>query len=224
VLEEEWVETEGANLHAQSRLASIGAYAIIAFCGSFRGSEVFLTDLHGLRKHLADTQESGRDHVVVPLLGRFKGEQHSRYHLAPLASETSSGLKVQVWIERLVSVREKEGRVQGPAFCDDHGRIARAHSYEGWIMERLLRVQSTIPGAIGPDIDIYEQFGISRSFRRGATSVARTRGVDDRTVELINRWRRFEGTRGAHPSMPMREHYSDIAILIPELTKFSRAL
>jgi hypothetical protein len=68
VLEEEWVETEGANLHAQSRLASIGAYAIIAFCGSFRGSEVFLTDLHGLRKHLADTQESGRDHVVVPCL------------------------------------------------------------------------------------------------------------------------------------------------------------
>lgn len=121
-------------------------------------------------------------------------------------------------------MREKEGRVQGPAFCDDHGRIARAHSYEGWIMERLLRVQSTIPGAIGPDIDIYEQFGISRSFRRGATSVARTRGVDDRTVELINRWRRFEGGRGAHPSMPMREHYSDIAILIPELTKFSRAL
>jgi len=224
VLEEEWTETEERDLAVQSRVASIGAYSIIAFCGSFRGAEVFLVDLHGLRKHLEETQRHRRDHVVIPLLGRFKGEQNSRYHLAPLASVTSSGLRVQAWVERLVEVREKEGRIQGPAFCDERGRIARAHSYEEWIMERLMRVQATIPGAIPPEVDIYEQFGVSRSFRRGATSVARTRGVDDRAVELINRWRRFEGARGTHPSMPMREHYTDIAIMVPELIKFSKAL
>jgi hypothetical protein len=224
VLEDEWSELSEEDFTTKVCLASIGAYSIIAFCGSFRGSEVFLTDLHGLRKHLEETQRQHRDHVIIPLLGRFKGEQNSRYHLAPLASVTSSGLQVQVWLERLVSVREREGRIQGPAFCDDRGRIARSHLYEEWIMERLLRVQATIPGAIPPEIDIYEQFGVSRSFRRGATSVARSRGVDDRTIDLINRWRRFEGARGAHPSLLMREHYSDVAILVPELTKFSRAL
>jgi hypothetical protein len=123
-----------------------------------------------------------------------------------------------------VQVREKEGFVQGPAFCDERGGIARAHLYEEWIMERLLRVQATVHGAISPEVDIYEQFGISRSFWRGATSVVRTRGVGDKTVELINRWRKFEGARGKQPSLPMRDHYSDIAILVPELTKFSRAL
>lgn len=96
ILEEEWADLLEADLVMQSRLASIGAYSIIAFCGSFQGSEVFLTDLHGLQKHLEATQTQGRDHVVIPLLGRFKGEQNSWYHLAPLAAITSSGLRVRL--------------------------------------------------------------------------------------------------------------------------------
>lgn len=221
-LEEEW--SEAAEDMVQEQVATLGAFSVIAFCGSFRGSEVFLTDLHGLRKYLEETKTLERNHVIIPLLGRFKGELHARYHLAPLASTTDSGLKVQVWVERLVAIREKEGRLHGPAFCDKLGRIATAHIYEAGIMERLCAVQAANPGAISPDVDIYEQFGISRSFRRGATSVARTRGVEDKQVELINRWRKFEGARGRRPALPMHEHYSDISILIPELIKFSKAL
>jgi len=74
VLEEEWVTFLEDDLPTRSRLASIGAYSIIAFCGSFRGSEVLLTDLQGLRKQLEATRAQQRDHVVIPLLGRFKGE------------------------------------------------------------------------------------------------------------------------------------------------------
>ncbi len=49
-LEGEWTATTdpGVRLHA----ASLGAYSVIAFCGSFRGPEVFMTDLYGLRKYL----------------------------------------------------------------------------------------------------------------------------------------------------------------------------
>jgi hypothetical protein len=136
----------------------------------------------------------------------------------------SSGLQVRTWVERLITVRVRKGRVQGPAFCDECGRITRAHLYEEWIMERLLRVQATIPGAIAPEVDIYEQFGISQSLCHGAFLVARTRVVDDKLVELINRWRRFEGARGKHPNLPMREHYSDMATPVPELVKFSKDL
>jgi hypothetical protein len=49
VLEQEWVQA--SDLRTKSLLASIGAYALIAFCGSFQGNEVFLTDLHGLSKY-----------------------------------------------------------------------------------------------------------------------------------------------------------------------------
>jgi len=77
VLEEEWSDSQEAELQAQAQLASIGAYSVIAFCGSFRGLEVFLANLHGLRKHLEETRVQNRDHVVIPLLGRFKGELNS---------------------------------------------------------------------------------------------------------------------------------------------------
>jgi hypothetical protein len=171
-LEEEWRGTMEGEVIQRELIASIAAYSVVAFCGSFRGPEVFLTDLGGLRKYLDETQRLNRDHVIIPLLGRFKGELNSRYHLAPMAPITDSGLKVQRWLERLVEVREREGRWQGPAFCDAHGKIVKAQTYELAIMERLQVVQDTNPGVISADVDIFEHFGINRSFRRGATSVA----------------------------------------------------
>lgn len=222
ILEREWLQAEGAA--TRERVASLGAFAVIGFCGSFRGSEIFLTDLFGLKKFLLDTERLGRDHVVIPLLGRFKGEQNTRYHLSPMASTTSSGIPVKKWVKRLVEVRDQEGRTHGPAFCDKAGGIARSFEYEAGFIERLLEVQTADPEAISPDVDINEQFGISRSFRRGATSVARTRGIDDKYVKLINRWRTVEKAKGRKPSLPMHEHYSDIVILVPEMVKFSLGL
>lgn len=222
ILEEEWGRATG--YWDQEQVASLGAYALIAFCGSFRGSEVFLTDLHGLRKGMEDTKTFGRDHVVIPLLGRFKGEQNSRYHLSPLAAKTSSGLQVQVWIERLIEVRERAGRVRGPAFCDRTGEVALSFTYDTGFVKRLLVLQAARPDLIPAEVDVSEQFGISRSFRRGSTSVARTRGVDDKYVQLINRWRTVESARGHQPTLPMKEHFSDIAILVPKMVKYSLAL
>jgi hypothetical protein len=222
LLEDEW--SQAADFKAQEYAASLGAFALIAFCGSFRGSEIFLTDLHGLQKCMEDTKRLHRDHVVIPLLGRFKGEQNSRYHLAPLAAETKSGLKVQRWVERLIEVQEKVGRIQGPAFCDRAGEVALAYTYDMGFVERLMVVQGAHPDLIPADVEISEWFGLSRSFRRGSTSVSRTQDVDDKQVELINRWRKVVSARGKKPSLPMKEHYLDIAIMIPEMVKYSLAL
>jgi len=219
-LEKEWaVATRWKDRHL---VATAGAYALIAFGGSFRGNEVFLTDLFGLRKYLGECQ--GKDFVVIPLLGRFKGEQHSRYHLQPLAAVTSSGLQIRVWVERLVAVMDEGGRRQGPAFGDASGQVMSARVLEGALMERLQVVKDKRPGVIPADVDCYEDFGISRSFRRGATSSARARGVSEKLIDLVNRWRKFEGAKGRRPAMAMQDHYSDIEILIPELVKFSGSL
>jgi hypothetical protein len=220
ILEREWLEAQ--DLREKSLTASIGAYSLIAFCGSFRGNEVFLTDLYGLRKYCFEL--ATEDHVIIPLLGKFKGEVNARYHLAPLAAQTNSGLQVRKWVERLVQVREGEGRLRGPAFCDTAGCIARAYDYEDAIISRLMTIQERTPDIIGREVNLMEEFGVSRSFRRGSTSTARTRGVDDKQVELVNRWRKFERARGRRPVLAMRDHYSDVRILIPEMIKYSQAL
>jgi hypothetical protein len=59
------------------------AYITIAFYGSLRGSEVFLVDLHGLWEYLTELNDPEINYVIVPLLGRFKGETGDKYHLTP---------------------------------------------------------------------------------------------------------------------------------------------
>jgi len=116
------------------------------------------------------------------------------------------------------------GRVRGPAFCDRVGEVASSFAYDTGFVERLLVLQAARPELIPVENDLSEQFGVSRSFRRGSTSVARTRGVDDKYVQLINRWRTVESARGRQPTLPMKEHYSGIVILVPAMVKYSLAL
>lgn len=222
-LELEWGQC--LSLQDKCLIASIGAYSVIAFTGSFRGNEVFLVDLHGLRKYLQTQMRTGEvEYVIVPLLGHFKGETGLQYHLTPLAAQTKSGLQVKRWIKRLVSVREEAGIIQGPAFCDSFGNIAHPRGYEQAILERLSRIQLAHPELIPPDVNVFEEYGISRSFRRGSASEARSRGVDDKHVDLINRWRNVENAKGRKPRLAMRDHYTDIRIMIPTLIQYSAAL
>ncbi len=67
VLESEW--SDPIDEEHKELVASIGSYALIAFCGSFRGPEVFLVDLYGLRKYIAEDSNDDRDHVIILLLG-----------------------------------------------------------------------------------------------------------------------------------------------------------
>jgi hypothetical protein len=150
------------------------------------------------------------NHLIIPLLGKFKGELSARYHLAPMAAETSSGLKPKLWVSRLIEVREQMGRVQGPAFCDACGEIARALVYEEAIITRLLAVQEKSPEVIAREVNLMEEFGISRSFRRGSTSTARSRGVEDKHVDLINRWRKFEQARGTYLGFEVRNGFGSV--------------
>jgi hypothetical protein len=222
-LESDWADAQMLGWRDQELIGMLGAYVVIAFCGSFRGNEVFLADMHGAAKYLI-ARDLPLNTVIIPLLGRFKGETGERYHLTPLAAVTSLGIQVKLWVKRLVDSKTSRGYARGPLFGDDHGVVIKAKTIEMELMERLQGIKDAEPGLIPTDLDVYEDFGISRSFCRGATSTARTRGVDDKCVKLINRWRTFEDAKGRHPTLSMQDHYSNIQILLPELMKFSQAL
>lgn len=102
-----------------------------------RGHEGFYTDLAATRKFL----DKGRDGVLpkgalqrrmlteaecahlpevcLCLIGKFKGETGERHFSIVLANESSSGLKIRWWIEKLVEVCEIEGKTSGYAFGDE---------------------------------------------------------------------------------------------------------
>jgi hypothetical protein len=73
MLESKWEHAD--TIARRSAVASVGALAIICFCGSFWGPEMTLVDLFGLAKYSAvDRFSDGREFVVILLLGRFKNE------------------------------------------------------------------------------------------------------------------------------------------------------
>lgn len=225
LLESEWRRaSDTKDSRGQDVVASVAAYCLIAFCGSFRGSEVFQVDLHGLIKYAQeDLAVDGRPYVIIPLLGRFKNELGDQYHLTPLAATTKSGLEVKKWVDRLVEVRKAARFEQGPTFAGPRMVMTYA-SYEREILDRLQVVQYKKPHIIPGDVMVLEEYGISRSFRRGATSEARARGTSAADVDLVNRWRTFENAKGKRPRMAMRDHYADIRLMIPALIRFSENL
>jgi hypothetical protein len=58
--------------------------------------------------------------------------------------------------------------------------------------ERLEQVQEIRPDLISENIDIADDYGIHRSFRRGSTSVTVNQGLNKDIIDANNRWRKFE--------------------------------
>jgi hypothetical protein len=92
------------------------------------------------------------------------------------------------------------------------------------ILDHLHQVQTENPEVIPNDINVYEEYGISRLFRRGATTQDRNQRVDENDINLINRWRTVENAKGRKPKLQMQDHYSEIRQMVPSLLRFSLAL
>ncbi len=71
LFEDEW--TTAQSIPDKFLVASLGAYCIICFCGSFCGPEVFLVDLFGLSKYLDTPHRSMNVHMSSsPYLAKSK--------------------------------------------------------------------------------------------------------------------------------------------------------
>jgi len=215
LLDKEW--NTGVGLRKE-QATLMGAYSVIAFCGSFQGHEVCLVDLHGLIKYARmDLVEGGHKYVLIPLLGRFKNEDGECYHLTPLAWSTASGLQVGLWVEHLVDLKLTHGLQRGPTFSDHRGHPLDTRWLELELLDRLHIIQGERPDLIPEDVNDHEDYGISQSFRRGATTEARNRGVRPNDIDVMNRWRNAESAQGRKPRLRMQDHYSDICQMVPAL-------
>jgi hypothetical protein len=77
---------------------------------------------------------------------------------------------------------------------------------------------------IAPDLEVVEEYGVSRSFRQGGTSEATNNGVPPLVIELNGRWRKSNQSGASRPNITVREHYTDIGLVLDQLLEFSRFL
>ena len=67
-------------------------------------------------------------------------------------------------------------------------------------------------------------WNIYRSFRRGAASTAANEDVNEFTIKLVNRWRKYETARGGIPNMGIMEYYLEHKKVLKRILSFSRSL
>ena len=137
---------EAAKEHDRSiaeEFLKVGAAVATAVCTSLRGSKVFMLELVALQRHIhlgrggsvhvypmkAGINLSNTLHVIITLLGEFKGELGYKYHIMSLVNTTVSGIELRWWIEKLIEVREEEGCITGPALRHEDGLIALMWEY-----------------------------------------------------------------------------------------------
>ncbi len=183
-----------------------------------------MTDLFGLEKHWDAGVAAEMKHVVIPLLGRFKGETGENYHLLCIVDVTPRGLEPRKWIGRMLDIYRWSGVRSGHFFRDSNGLRLRACHFEPRFFGRLEMVKTIRPHLLASIDNIEDEFGVSRSFRRGATSEAVNQGAKPDVLDANNRWRRVEQAGASNPSLSMREHYTDVRLTLNQRLQFSRYL
>jgi len=219
ILDSEWNES----YHPKFEIASEGALYVIAFCCALRG-ELPLVDLHGTQKHWLQATSSEPPHIVITLLGRFKGELGENYHLLPIVTVKSSGINNRLWLGRLLDEYKKLNINSGPLFRSKMGTRLKAVEVKPRFFDRLEQVQAKRPDLIPSSDDIPEEYGIYRSFRRGSTSEATNKRLAPDIIDANNWWRKFNKGGASTPSLSMREHYADVRLMRNQSLKYSAFL
>ena len=225
------------------RLISGLTYSTLTFAGSFRGSETLKLDWTGLLRDI-DKGNIGRNvnnlkrgrqtraaadipHIVIPLRGRFKGEQGERCYLVPMANETATGIPIRAIVETFIAARqERSGNAGNWGFIDIGGNKLSFRAMNDIVLERIEVIKDNdLKNCFNLEsVEVREEFSINRSFRRGCTTHGRNQQIPKDVVEAHNRWRQNEKSKGKKPKMEMIEEYSDIELLIPTRIRFTEML
>ena len=107
--------------------------------------------------------------MVILLLGRFKNESGERWHILLRSSDTASGFKLRIWIERLMMLLLRERNISGPVFCDKGGVLVASSAMKNFFIQESIKVNKEREDLVLCDLDqIWDLYNIWRYFRRGS--------------------------------------------------------
>jgi predicted Zn-ribbon and HTH transcriptional regulator len=225
-LYDEELKNVNVSLDRKRSVIVCAAAFVILWAGALRGGEVFMLEASELVKRRNDGRNDKHGHCVIPLMGRFKQESGERNLLMVLANRTKGGLEVRRWVDLLTSLLKAEGKMGeiGPAICNENGFMLEKWKLNGELHSILGKIQDANTGIIPAGIVIEDKYNVYRSFRRGATTRAKEQGVDEATIEMNNRWRKWQNKRGSLPNLPMTQLYVEISQALVSKLRFSSSL
>jgi len=200
------------------------AYIIISYTLSLRGSEGFMIDLQGLRKQ----KDKSPNYCIIALLGRLKGEKHDLTHLIPCVNKTKSGLNIRSIIARLIELKASANLFIGPAISTMDGKVLTSKAVDDILHDVLTDIFLDSNNLFPPQIDSIEKIRNSyqcfRSFRRSSTTRATEQGVSTLDGDVVSRWKAKEDSKGKRPNLGMRQHYTQLDLLVKPFLRYTKAM
>ena len=224
ILDKRWIaETRRRKPSRQRllRIAQTGYWFVVGFCSGFRGEENGLIEFEGTFASLENLISPGGNmekHFESVIAGRTKGVSLSgaKFGIPCVAVTSQSKLKPGIWALRYCRLLKLGGQRGGYLFP---GALA---DYEDVFYSMLEGIQASNPELISPSLDVREDFGISRSVRRGGTSHALNMGIDELLVKAINRWR--DEMNSEVPRLDMPGTYSKLDTIRPYRLRYSHGM
>ena len=81
------------------------------------------------------------------------------------------------------------------------------------LLLQLYEDNEPFPHEIHSSEDIFERYSAFRSLRRGSATRALNRKVSSNDIDIVNRWKTIESSKGKRPNRPMRQHYAEVGQL-----------
>ena len=150
----------------------------------------------------------------------MKGEHFHRVHLLPFVNVTSSGIKVRKTLENLLNLKKSFSFSDGPGISDIKGKLLRARDIDDMLIEALIHHFKESQDLFPVDIKTEENI----EDRRSSTTRALEKKVSKTDIEIVNRWRSIETSKGRKPHMPMHLHYAQIGELLNPFLRFTEAM
>ena len=199
-----------------------GAYFCFSYVLTLRGSEGLLTDPEGMEEHFASRDEW----VVVPLIGKFKGEHHTKQHLMTCVNVTDSGIRVRLWGAKVLD--RSQGRSRGPAFLNQKGLQSSSKELNLLLVGCLTEIFEDNPLLFAIDIkkpeDVSERYHVFRSFRRGSESRAVAMNVSSSDRYAVNRWRQKERAGAGRVNHTIDQHYTDVVLAPDSFLRYTKVM
>jgi hypothetical protein len=235
ILEDDWQVFENDPVRRLKTVVA-GVTIVGGLGGGLRGQEIIRVDLGVIRKHWKEAcSHPDESHIPLGMVGRFKSQVVEKIYVQPLANESVSGLGYRLWMFWAIVSYAKFGITQGPMFrvtikLKAGGanaaafKRAKVGDLDNIFHPVLIRAKGSFPEVIRLEVNVEEEYSVSRSLKRGATSQARNKEIPADVIEANNCWRKVERARGSTPHMALLERYADARAVTPLLVRFSREL
>ena len=99
LMKEDWEVREEKE---RKQVEEVACFVLASYAGGLRGEEVPLIYLRGMLEFWEEGRTHNTPHVILTLLGRFRGEDKDCCHCPPLADKTKSGLHIRKYLTRLL--------------------------------------------------------------------------------------------------------------------------